>query len=578
MSRIKKKDISKTFIFGIEQAARIRADKPAFIEGDKVMSWKEFNERSNALAHALLDIGVKREEKVAIALYNGNEFTEATCAAWKIAAMSVPINYRFMDDELYYVLDNSDTVAIVLDEELINIFKRLEPKLPKVRYYIVLGKNNPSGWYNYNEFIKKYPKTKPSLTWKPQSNTDIGYNMYTGGTTGYPKGISYTEENFTGSLKEALAGSIPEILKKASKGPNVGPVLKWILSRETTAKLAKRLVVNMRDNSALMQRLRGDKMKALFVSPFMHAWAWGLHLTMLKSGGTVVLPSSRSFDPEEILKIIEKREIKILVAIGDATLKPVSEKLAGSKYDISSLKMIIASGMPTSPDVKKKILQNIPDAAILDVFLSSEISHGAFTLYTSSDKEFKKVTFKITDNLKVVNPETGIPVKPGEIGEVARRTDILPEGYYKDPEKTKKLIRKINGENWLFSGDLAEVDTEGYFHFVGRGNACINTGGEKVFPQEVEDVIQKHPAVKEAGVAGVPDEKWGEAVTALVVLGEGKKATKEEIIEFCRDKISGYKRPKHVFFVDSIPKTLVGKSHYSELVKIACGLAGVKKA
>ena len=578
------KGAKNTFLYGIEQSAKINPKKPAIIYGDKEFTWEEFDGRVNALAHAFLDIGLKRGERISIALYNCNQFTEVTCAAWKIAAITVPLNYRFMDKELYYVLDNSDTVAVVLDQDFIDIFQRLGPELKKVRYYIVLGNNMPPEWLSYEELIKKYPKNKPELPWKQQSDDDIGYNIYTGGTTGYPKGIAYTEENFIGTLIETISGSIPEILKRLSKAPDsmfkslpvpvVGSLaatrpVRWILRRDTVAKLIKTILPKMPMSSSLIPRLIGGKLKALFVSPFMHAWAWAIHLAILRVGGTIVIPDNKSYDPDEALKIIEDRKIQVMAAIGDATLKPMVLALDKKKYDTKSLFCVIASGMPTSSDVKKKLLGHMPQLMLLDVFISSELSHGAFTPYTASDKEFEKVTFQTTDNIKIIDPETGKPVKPGEIGEVARRTETLPEGYYKDPEKTKKLIRTIDGAHWLFSGDLARLDERGYFHFVGRGSECINTGGEKVYPEEVEELIKQYPKVENVGITGVPDEKWGEAVTAIVQLKEGEKATPEEIREFCKGKISGYKRPKHVLFVDELPTTLIGKAHYAELRKLA---------
>ena len=582
--RRESKGIKNTFIYGIEQSARINPNKNAIVFGDKEFTWRVFDERCNSLANAFLDIGLKRGERISIALYNCNEFTEVTCAAWKIAAITVPLNYRFMDNELHYVLDNSDTVAIVLHEDFIEIFQRLAPTLKKVRHYIVLGENVPPEWLSYDELIKKYPKTKPVLSWKPQSDDDIGYNIYTGGTTGYPKGISYSEENFIGTLVEAISGSIPEMLKRISKAPSsmfkslpvpvVGSLagtrpVRWILRRNTTARIVKAILPRMPLNSSLIPRLMGGNIKALFVSPFMHAWAWAIHLTILRVGGTVYIPKNKSYDPDEALRIIEDHRIQVMAAIGDATLKPMVAALDKKKYYTKSLFCIIASGMPTSSDIKKKLLEHMPQLMLLDVFISSELSHGAFTPYTASEKDFKKVTFQTTDNIKVLDPETGKPVKPGEVGEVARRTEILPEGYYKDPEKTKKLIRTIDGHHWLFSGDLATVDEQGYFHFVGRGSECINTGGEKVYPEEVEDLIKNHPKVEKVGITAAPDEKWGEAVTAVVQLKTGESATSEEIIEFCKGKISGYKKPKHVIFVDELPTTLIGKAHYAELRKLA---------
>jgi acyl-CoA synthetase (AMP-forming)/AMP-acid ligase II len=314
--------------------------------------------------------------------------------------------------------------------------------------------------------------------------------------------------------------------------------------------------------------LMGGRFRAGFVSPFMHAWAYAIHLSILRSGGTVVIPAGTSFNAEDALEMIESKRVNFLTAIGDANLRPMVDALERKKYDMQSLFGIIASGMYTSPDVKRRLFEQIPHLLLLDVFISSEISHGAFRIYTAADKELQKATFKTTDSIKVLDPETCEPVKPGETGEVARRTESLPEGYYKDKEKTNELIREINGEHWLFSGDMAMLDKDGYFHFVGRGSECINTGGEKVYPEEVEEVIKRHSKVENAGVTGVPDEKWGEAVTAIVQLKKGEKAGESEIIDFCRDRMAGYKKPKHVIFVEELPTTTIGKAWYKELRKL----------
>ncbi len=577
-----------TFIHGLEKNAKLIPNAVAISQGNRYLTYKDLDQRANQLGKALLRLGVGRGERVSIALTNSFEFLESTFGAWKLAAITIPLNYRFMDEELIHVLDNSDSVGVILNAEYLEIFQRIWPRLPNIRFLLVVGECEPdpqNNIYQYDTLLKQFSGNKPKLAWKEQGNEDTGYNIYTGGTTGMPKGISYTEKGFTKTVVEALGSNAPDLLQRVADAPDHllrllpgGRIISSRLGRaflrlplwgKLGAKGAKYAPASY--NRFLAKMLAGD-VRVLLVSPLMHAWAWAISANLIKLGGTVFLLNSDHYDVEEALGLISKNKIRAIAAIGDSTLKPILAELdtQPDKYSLDTLNVIIASGMPTSPEVKEGLLKrHLNHTILLDVLISSEITHGAATIYTSADTNFNKAVFKVTERIQVLNSDTGEPVSVGEVGEVARQTDVVPQGYYKDPEKTKKLIREFNGKTWLMSGDLAELREDGSFSFVGRGSECINTGGEKVYPEEVENLIRQMDAVEIVGITATPDEKFGEAVTAVIQLKAGSRLTEQQVIEFTKGKISGYKCPRRILFVKEFPTTLIGKPHYKALRELA---------
>ena len=584
-----------TFVNSLEQNAKVIPGSAALVQGTRLLTYKDLDNRANQLAHAFLKLGVQRSDRVAIALTNCAEFLECTYGLWKCANISVPLNYRFQDEEWIYVVDNSDCVGIVVEQQFLPLLLRIKDCLPKLKFCLVLGDepgNTTSQIYNYTEFVGQQPEQKPTLIWAEQSDNDIGYNIYTGGTTGMPKGISYNEKAMLKTGLEAGASSIPRALKNMADGDEAPLTFvpgggffntetgRNILRSSRTAKIATWLVERLpvSYNKTLPKKISGNA-KALVVSPLMHSVGWGVAHGLTRMGGTVFLLSGEHYDPKEALGLIQQNKINFLAAIGDATLKPIVQELekgqitsAGNKveYDITSLKTIGAVGMPTSPEVKEVLLkQFLTDGTFVDVIGGSEMTGMGITVYTAKDTEFNKASFPTSERMKIINSETGVPVKPGEIGELARRTSILPNGYYKDQEKTEKLIRHFNGETWLMSGDLALLDDKDFFHFVGRGSECINTGGEKVYPEEVENILSKMDGVKIVGLTATPDDRLGELVTAIIELEDNVELSEDHVMEYTKGKISGYKRPRRVIFTDEFPRTLVGKPHYKALREMA---------
>lgn len=588
-----------TFVNALEQNAKIIPGSAALVQGTRMLTYNDLNKRANQAGRSFLELGVNRSDRVAIALTNCIEFLECTYGLWKCACISVPLNYRFQDEEWVYVVDNSDCVGLVVEQQFLPLFLRIKHRLPKLQFCLVVGEeatDTVHQIYNYHDYLGQQSEEKPNLIWAEQSDNDIGYNIYTGGTTGMPKGISYNEKAMLKTALEGGAASVPRVLKNLADSddpplPSIpgGGLLETNLGRsflrsKRTAKAATWLVerIPVSYNKILPKRISGNA-KAMVVSPLMHSVGWGVAHGLTRVGGTVFLLSGEHYDPAEALRLIQENRINFLAAIGDATLKPIIAELEkGQKnasgeypenkveYEISCLKTIGAVGMPTSPEVKETLLKKyLPESTFIDVIGGSEMTGMGMTVYTAKDTEFNKASFPTSERMKIINSETGEPVKPGEIGELARRTNILPNGYYKDPEKTRKLIREFNGETWLMSGDLALLDEKGYFHFVGRGSECINTGGEKVYPEEVENILIKMDGVKMVGLTATPDERLGELVTAVIELEDSYDLSEGEIIEFTKGKISGYKRPRRIIFTDEFPRTLVGKPHYKGLRELA---------
>jgi len=575
-----------TFVNALEKNSKYIGDQLAVVQGQRSRTFKALDDRANQLGRVLASLSIQREERIALGLTNSIEFVESTYGAWKCACISVPLNYRFMDDELVHVLTNSDSVAAIIEQEYFDTFLRIQSRVPQLRFLLVVGDiptNTAQNIYNYEQLINLQCTEKPALGWKEQTDQDIGYNIYTGGTTGMPKGISYNEKAMIKSTIEAFSSALPNQLKALSKASPeslgssrtgkllASPLARKLLGAQRTARIARWVLerIPLSYNRFAAQQVSGA-LRVLVVSPMMHSLGWVLSFSLPKLGATLYLLESNSYDSQEALAVMQRHKINFLGAIGDATLKPLLNELNRNPYDLSELRGIFASGMPTSAAVKEALLKkHMLNTLFIDFIGGSELTGMAFKIYTSKDTEFNKASFPVTDRIMIVNSQTGKPVAPGEIGELARRTDNLPNGYYKDQEKTDQLIQTFQGQSWLMSGDLAQLDERGFFHFVGRGSECINTGGEKVYPEEVENLLRQISGIKEVGLTATPSNQWGELVTAVVQLQDASELTAQQIIDFTQGKISGYKRPKRVIFTDQFPITLIGKPHYRALRELA---------
>lgn len=519
-----------------ESIADAVPDHDAVVQGDRRVSWGEFEHRSARLAQAFLDAGLTPDAKVAMYLYNSPEYVETQFAALKIRAVPVNVNYRYLEHELHYLLDNADAEAIVFHASLGPRIAAIADRLPKLRLAVqVPDEGAPvDGYPTYDQVLADHePAQRIPRAWEDT------YMFYTGGTTGMPKGVMYEVGHFT----EQFVQQLPMFLGIEPVG---GPA--------DIAGAARGLVDE------------GQAMVAMSGPPLMHGTGcWLGQMAPHLFGATAVLSGSRSFDADDLLRTVEREGVNLLVIVGDAFARPMLRRLeelaeAGESIDLTSLKVIVSSGAMWSSEVKQGLLEFMPQAMLIDVLGSTE--GGMATNITMAGVETPTAKFSAQPTTKVFD-ENDQEVEPGSgvIGMVAT-SGIVPVGYYKDDEKSATTFRTIDGVRWSFPGDWATIEADGTMTLLGRGSQCINTGGEKVFPEEVEEAVKADPAVFDCLVFGVPDERFGERVVGVVSLEGGAQTSDEELRASTRERLAAYKLPRQLVVVDEIPRAPNGKADY----------------
>jgi len=494
-------------------------------------SWREVAARTNALARHLQRLH-RPGDKLAVYSFNRPEFVESLIGAMKARLVPVNVNYRYREDELVYLFDNSDASAVVYEAAFADNVAKIRDRLPRVREWIELA--DASGATG-NAFATPFEETMRG----DESRLDVARSpddqvfLYTGGTTGMPKGVMWTQA----AIFEALGGGGSPVLgEKPSASVD-----------EQRARIA-------REATAL---------RLLPACPLMHGTGQFTAYNALGGGGAIVTCESQRLDPLELWSTAVARSAAAIAIVGDAFAKPMLRVLdeKPGRFDLTAVKLIVSSGVLWSPAVKQGLLRHLPHALLMDSFGSSE-AMGFGTELTTRNASVALGRFKLGPNCKVFTAD-GREVAPGsgETGFVARSGPI-PLGYYKDEKKTAETFRTYQGRRWSIPGDVCTVAADGTLELHGRGSGCINTAGEKVFPEEVEEALKLHPAVRDAVVVGVPDEKWGEAVTALVELEAGRSANEEQLRGFVREKLAGYKVPKRLVFAPSVGRSPSGKVDY----------------
>jgi fatty-acyl-CoA synthase len=508
-----------------EQITDALPDAPALVHGDLRRTWREFDERADGVARALLDLGVQRQDKVAQYLYNCPEYTESVFATAKASLVPVNTNYRYTDVELAYLWDNADAVAVVFHASFTETIERVRSRVQRVRLWLWVddGSGPCPDWAVRYEDVSASAGERVRASWG-RSGDDI-YMLYTGGTTGMPKGVMWP----MGDLIDAFARSAgdPKAVWQLPAAP--GPV-------------------------------------GLPACPLMHGTGALVSYIVLNAGGSVVTLSQRTFDPEELLDTAQREKANVLAIVGDAFAKPMLRSLDSNpgRWDLSSVLAIISSGVMWSEETKQGLLKHHPVMILQDSFGSSEAIGMGQSVSTGSGVSHT-ATFTIGENARVIRDDgSEITAGSGEVGMLAVR-GLVPVGYYKDPEKSARTFRVIDGVRFSIPGDFATIEADGTLRVLGRGSVCINTGGEKVFPEEVEEVLKRHDSVLDAAVVGVPDEKWGEAVTAVVEGEPGAELSEDEIIKHVKANLAAFKAPKRVVFVDSIGRSPAGKLDYPGL-------------
>lgn len=594
-----------TWKYKVETYAKLFGWRPAFIQGDRTLTWNEFNRRCNRLARGLEELGVRKGERIAILGFNSIEWMEIYFAASKVGAVPVNVNPRFVEQEIKYILEDSDAVVAFVEQPYVDVASKIKGDLPLLKHIVIYDVGReitdlPTGTVSYDDLFS-YDDSNPRVD---VFNDDFCYLMYTGGTTGFPKGTVWDGEQRVRGLDMMLVNNIIPIVDRLAELPDEAvhgisvlfssnERIVAALDRMLTSRTFRRIIKSETCKAAFLNffkftagnpyalkvlgALQREGIRFLCSAPLFHGAGYEGAFTYLGSiAATIVfLPTPHPFVPREFWETIERHRVHTCVIVGDAFALPLVEELRraekeGKGYDLSSLWAIVSSGVRWSPHIKKELLERIPGVLLVDSMGTSE-SSGAFAAITSSvDKKIRPAGANISRKglyrrqvfpCRVYNPETNRDVVPGsgEIGEFLYG-GYMALGYWKCPRKTANDFRVIDGERWFFAGDEGTVDEEGNFNLIGRGGSyLINTGGEKVYSEEVEEIIKSHPKVYDVAVVGIPDPRWGQAVTALVELREGESASEEDIIEYCRTRMAGYKRPRHIFFVERVPRSSSGK-------------------
>ncbi|MGH9209618.1 MAG: acyl-CoA synthetase [Acidimicrobiales bacterium] len=517
-----------------ETIAQQIPDAQCQLQGERAQTWAELDQRANGVARTLLDRGVAEQDKVAQYLYNCPEYIESLYASFKAGLVPINTNYRYQDDELVYLWENADCVAVVFHGTFVDTIERIRDRVPRVTTWLWVDDGSgpcPDWAVPYEEAAA--PRPDPAIgPW----GRDGAYLMmtYTGGTTGMPKGVMWQQDD----LFRQLAGNTVPAYREADD---------QVLDLVRTTVTAPGPV-------------------GMPACPLMHGTGLYTQLIMLSMGGSSVTLTSRRFDVVEMLDTIEQRMVNQIAIVGDAFAKPWLRAVDENpgRWDLSSLFAVTSSGVMFSEPVKQRLLEHYPQLMLVDAFSSTE-ALGMGQSISSTSGTSGTARFMLGENAVVITDD-GRRVEPGsgEIGRVAVG-GYQPVGYYKDPDKTAATFIQFEGRRFSVPGDYAQVEADGSLTLLGRGSVVINTGGEKVFPEEVEEALKTHPAVRDAVAVGVPDDRFGEAIAAVVEPVDGAPVDGDELITHVKGKLAAYKAPRRVITVETIGRAPNGKVDYKRL-------------
>jgi acyl-CoA synthetase (AMP-forming)/AMP-acid ligase II len=533
-----------------EHAVDAVPDRINLICGDQTRTYAEMEDRSNRLAHHLADSGVEPGAHVGIYAANSMEWIEAMLAIFKIRAVPININYRYVETELLYLFDNADLVALVYREEFGPHVAAVIEKCPKLQHLVMIpdGSGASQSGLEAVTYEDALASGSPERDFEPRSNDDIVI-IYTGGTTGMPKGVMWRSEDIFFAL---IGGTDP-------------------FTHEQVADEFQ----HARNAAAA-----GGQLVFLNTPPLMHGAAFASTLMQSFQGNINVLVEK--FDAADVWRVIEREKVNAVLIVGDAMGRPMIEALeameaAGEELDLSNFISLSSSAAVFSPTVKDRFLERFPNLILTDSIGATESGFTGIRTVSKDDTAMKgggptvspgRDTVVLDDDFNVLRPGSGVT------GKVARGGNI-PIGYYKDEAKTAAtFITAADGKRYSVPGDFALVEADGRITLLGRGSVCINTGGEKVYPEEVESVLKAHPDVFDAIVVGAPDERWGQRVSALVQVREGHDLDLAELDQHARANLAGYKVPRSVQLVSEVHRSPSGKPDYPW----ALALAADKKA
>jgi acyl-CoA synthetase (AMP-forming)/AMP-acid ligase II len=520
-------------------------DRVALIVADEPRTYAQLEERANRLAHHLAVQGIGRGDHVGIYGMNSHAFVETIFAAYKLRAVPVNVNYRYVEAELRYLFDNADLVALVHDAQYSPRIEAVRESLPMLRHLIAIddGSGTDTSALGSIDYDEALAAASPVRDFEERSDDDI-YILYTGGTTGMPKGVVWRQED-------------------------VLCVLGGLVNFDTGVR-----VLDEWEFAKAAADAPADAGFAVVIAPLMHGAAqWGTINGLINGRTTVLTPK---FDPHDVWKAVEKYRIPTLSITGDAMGRPLIEALDEGGYDASSLVAVASTAAVFSATVKAQFHERFPNLVIADAVGSTETGYNGVRVIMKGGEEKPGLptvkmgpdTVVLDDDMNIVEPGSGV------VGRMARGGNV-PLRYHKDPEKSAATFVTVNGRRFSVSGDSAVVEADGTMTLLGRGSVCINSGGEKIYPEEVEAALKAHAAVFDVVVVGVPDERWGERVAAVIEMRPEHEVTLEELDAHARLHVAGYKVPRELHVVDKIERSPSGKPDYRWAKDIA---TGVKKA
>ncbi|WP_244928031.1 acyl-CoA synthetase [Nocardioides sp. W7] len=520
-----------------EHAVDVVPARTALVVGETRLTYAELELLSNRFAHHLAGHGVGRGSHVGIYGLNGVEHVVAMLSTLKLRAIPINVNYRYVEAELSHIFDNADLVALVHDRSYAPLVANVVDRHPLLQHVVVIedGSGHEFASYGAVHWDDAVASGSPDRDFEARSGEDL-YILYTGGTTGYPKGVMWAHED----VWRTLGGGIDVLTGE-------------LLDEYSQSRIAA----------------GGPGRISFPLSPLMHGAAtWSMFKGFFEGAQVHLVPR---FDPDVIWQVVDAEGVETMFLTGDAMARPLIDEYGTGRYDGSSLIAVASSAAIFSTALKEEFRRAFPTVLLSDSIGATEMGLAGFGVVDDATSRTGGATVRISEGTCVLDDEGNVldpGTSVGVVGRVARR-GFVAQGYYQDPVKTAETFTMIDGVRYAVPGDFARIESATTLTLLGRGSSCINTGGEKVFPEEVERGLKAHPQVFDAVVVGSPDDRFGQAVTALVQARPGAAPTLEELRDFLRDQLSGYKLPRRLVPVERTPRHVTGKVNVPEANRIA---------